>query len=203
MYNLLHATLFASSLTTKTVLKAIRSNANEERQSKGGSQLQEQVQQVPQNCTSSATQGVHEQVQQANMDSITPASQGVHERSNDSTNHEAIEQFEEQGPSSPKRKRGRTQMPSVHVRKERKIIILNEFNQPVGPTKEVVKELGSFLGTLARSETFCPLNVFNWRKLDTKDDMWKYIKEKYDIPGEAKKWVFEAVCSAWRKLRVN
>ncbi|XP_016494980.1 uncharacterized protein LOC107814148 isoform X2 [Nicotiana tabacum] len=90
-------------------------------------------------------------------------------------------------------------MPSVHGRKDRKIITLNEYNQPVGPTKEVVQELDSFLGTLARSETFCPLNVFNWRKLDTKDDMWKYIKEKYDIPGEAKQWIFESVCSAWRK----
>nr|XP_018630042.1 uncharacterized protein LOC108947038 isoform X2 [Nicotiana tomentosiformis]XP_018630043.1 uncharacterized protein LOC108947038 isoform X2 [Nicotiana tomentosiformis] len=175
-----------SSLSTKTVLKAIRSNANGEWQSKGGSQLQEQVQQVPQNSTSLATQGVHEQVQQENMDSITPASQRVHERSDDSTNHETIEQFEEQGPSSPKRKRGCTQMPNVHSRKERKIIILNEYNQPVGPTKEVVKELGSFLGTLAMSGTFCPLNVFNWRKLDTKDDVWKYIKETYDIPDEAK-----------------
>ncbi|XP_019258922.1 PREDICTED: uncharacterized protein LOC109237116 [Nicotiana attenuata] len=172
-----------SLLTTKTALKALRSNANEERQSEGGSQLQEQVPQVPQNCTSSATQGVHEQVQQANMDSITPASQGVHERSDDSTTHEVAEQIEEQGPSSPKRKRGRTQMPRVHVRKERKIIILNEFNQPIGPTKEVVKELGSFLGTLARSGTFCPLN------------------EKYDIPDEAKKWIFESVCSAWRKYK--
>ncbi|XP_009797703.1 uncharacterized protein LOC107765985 [Nicotiana tabacum] len=92
-------------------------------------------------------------------------------------------------------------MPSVHGRKERKIIFLNEYNQPVIPTKEVVKELGSFLGTLARSETFYPLNVFNWRKLDTKDDMWKYIKEKYDIPDEAKQWVFESVCSAWRKYK--
>ncbi|XP_016496033.1 uncharacterized protein LOC107815040 [Nicotiana tabacum] len=117
------------------------------------------------------------------MDSITPASQGVHERSDDSTTHEAVEQFEEQGPSSPKRKRGCTQMPRARGRKERKIIILNEYNQPVGPTKEVVKGLGSFLGTLARSGTFCPFNVFNWRKLDTKDDMWKYIK--FAVLGES------------------
>ncbi|XP_019245218.1 PREDICTED: uncharacterized protein LOC109225080 [Nicotiana attenuata] len=175
--------LKVSLLTTKTALKALRSNANEERQSEGGSQLQEQVQQVPQNCTSSATQGVHEQVQQANMDSITSASQRVHERSDDSTTHEAAEQIDEQGPSSPKRKRDRTQMPSVHGRKKRKIIILNEYNQPVGPTKEVVKELGSFLSTLARSGTFCPLN------------------DKYDIPDEAKQWIFESVCSAWRKYK--
>ncbi|XP_019231529.1 PREDICTED: uncharacterized protein LOC109212351 [Nicotiana attenuata] len=164
-----------SLLTTKTTLKALRSNANEEQQSEGGSQLQEQVEQVPQNCTSSATQGVHKQVQQANMDSITLASQGVHELSDDSTTHE--------DPPRQKRKRGRTQMPNVHGRKERKIIILNEYNQPVGPTKEVVKVLGSFLSTLARSGTFCPLI------------------EKYDIPDEAKQWVFDSVCSAWRKYK--
>jgi len=56
-------------------------------------------------------------------------------------------------------------MPSVHGRKERKLIVLNENNQPIGPTDDVVAELGSFLDTLARNATFCPLNVFNWRKL--------------------------------------
>nr|XP_016442512.1 PREDICTED: uncharacterized protein LOC107767913 isoform X2 [Nicotiana tabacum] len=31
--------------------------------------------------------------------------------------------------------------------------------------------------------------------------MWKHIKEKYDSPDEAKQWVFESVCSAWRKYK--
>ncbi|XP_075078511.1 uncharacterized protein LOC107773588 isoform X1 [Nicotiana tabacum] len=70
-----------------------------------------------------------------------------------------------------------------------------------GYMNEVVKELGSFLGTLARNGTFCPLNIFNWRKLDTKDDMCKYIKAKYDILEEAKPWVFHSIQVAWRKYK--
>ena len=42
-------------------------------------------------------------------------------------------------------------MHDVHARKERKLIILNSQNQPVGPTDDVVIELSSFLGTLARN----------------------------------------------------
>jgi len=67
-------------------------------------------------------------------------------------------------------------MQNVHGWSESKLIVLNELNQPIGPTKEVVSELGSFLGTLARNGTFCPLNVFNWKMLKTHDDMWNYIK---------------------------
>ncbi|XP_019226606.1 PREDICTED: uncharacterized protein LOC109208053 [Nicotiana attenuata] len=92
-------------------------------------------------------------------------------------------------------------MPSVHGRKERKLIVLNENNQPIGPTGDVVAELGSFLGTLARNAAFCPLNVFNWRKLQTKEDMWIYIKGKYDIPDAAKRWVFDSIQNAWRKYK--
>ncbi|MCD9641960.1 hypothetical protein HAX54_028519 [Datura stramonium] len=42
------------------------------------------------------------------------------------------------------------------------------------------QELSSFLGTLARNEIFCPVNVFDWRKLKTHDDMWNYIKAKME-----------------------
>nr|XP_009796106.1 PREDICTED: uncharacterized protein LOC104242723 isoform X2 [Nicotiana sylvestris] len=92
-------------------------------------------------------------------------------------------------------------MPSIHDRKERKLIVLNENNQPIGPTDDVVAELGSFLGTLARNATFCSLNVFNWRKLQTKEDMWIYIKGKYDIHDAAKRWVFDSIQNAWRKYK--
>ncbi|KAH0696656.1 hypothetical protein KY290_015910 [Solanum tuberosum] len=89
-------------------------------------------------------------------------------------------------------------MQVVHGRSERKLILLNELNQPIGPTKEVVSELGSFLGTLARNKTFCPLNIFNWKMLKTHDDMWNYIKEKYDIPEVGKVWALGAIKLAWR-----
>ncbi|XP_070026200.1 uncharacterized protein [Nicotiana sylvestris] len=82
---------------------------------------------------------------------------------------------EDNGPSSEKRKRGKTQMQSVNGRKDRKQIVLNENNQPIGPTNDYVNKLGSFLGTLARNATFCPLNVFDWRKPETKEDMCKKV----------------------------
>ncbi|MCD7448542.1 hypothetical protein HAX54_043817, partial [Datura stramonium] len=80
-------------------------------------------------------------------------------------------------PSTNKRKRGGTQMQNVHGRSEHKLIVLNELNQPIGSTESIVKKLGSFLGTLARNGTFCPVNVLDWRKLKIHDDMWSYIRE--------------------------
>lgn len=65
---------------------------------------------------------------------------------------------------------------SIHGRREHKLIVLNKHNQPIGPSKAVVNELGSFLGTLARNATLCPLNKCDWRKMDIKEDMWAYTK---------------------------
>nr|XP_033513038.1 uncharacterized protein LOC104100335 isoform X3 [Nicotiana tomentosiformis] len=31
--------------------------------------------------------------------------------------------------------------------------------------------------------------------------MWKYIKEKYDIPDKEKTWAFESIGTAWRKYK--
>ncbi|KAL3324050.1 hypothetical protein AABB24_038297 [Solanum stoloniferum] len=58
---------------------------------------------------------------------------------------------------STQNKRCRTQMHNVYARKERKLILLNRENQPVGPTNDVVIELSSFLGTLAGNVTFAHL----------------------------------------------
>ncbi|XP_019238562.1 PREDICTED: uncharacterized protein LOC109218645 [Nicotiana attenuata] len=128
----------------------------------------------------SATQGVQEHVRQVPMDSITPTLQVVHEQSEDSTNQEAIGQSEEPGPSAPKEK------------------------EALLKCKVCTEGRTSWVTSLAHWEgngTFCPLNVFDWRKLDTKNDIWKYVKEKYDIPEEAKKWVFDSICTAWRKYK--
>ncbi|XP_027775081.1 uncharacterized protein LOC114078420 [Solanum pennellii] len=80
----------------------------------------------------------------------------------------------ELGPVTQKKKRGSTVMQSVHGRKERKLVVLNRYNQPIVPTNAVVTELGSFLGTLARNVMLCPLNIHNWKNMDTKDDLWEY-----------------------------
>ncbi|KAH0712311.1 hypothetical protein KY289_008270 [Solanum tuberosum] len=76
-------------------------------------------------------------------------------------------------PTLNKKTRGGTQMQNVHGRSD-------------------------FLGTLARNGTFCPLNVFNWKMLKTHDDMWNYIKEKYDIPEVGKDWALGEIKLAWR-----
>ncbi|XP_060211759.1 uncharacterized protein LOC132639324 [Lycium barbarum] len=150
-------------------------------------QVREQLQQVPRNSPS-PTQVVLQQVQQTSLHSTPSTAQAVQEQvqqmSQDSTAQEENEQSEEGG---------RTQMQSVHGRSERKLIVLNKYNQPVGPTPAVVAELGSFLGTLARNSTFCPVNVLDWRKLKTHKDMWSYTKEKYDIPDTASKWAFKEI----------
>ncbi|XP_075111404.1 uncharacterized protein LOC142161600 [Nicotiana tabacum] len=85
-------------------------------------------------------------------------------------------------------------MKSVHGQQERKLILINYLNQPVGPTEAVVLEFGSFLGTLARNATLCPLDILDWRKMDTKEDVWEYTKDKYD-----KKYTLEIVQATWRK----
>ncbi|KAM3304596.1 hypothetical protein P3S67_011462 [Capsicum chacoense] len=55
-------------------------------------------------------------------------------------------------------------MEELHGRTNHQLIVLNEMNQPICPTKEVVTEFSSFLGTLARNRTFCPLNL-SWKKI--------------------------------------
>ncbi|KAH0642275.1 hypothetical protein KY290_035532 [Solanum tuberosum] len=96
---------------------------------------------------------------------------------------------------------GRTQMHNVHARKERKLILLNRENYPVGPTDDVVIELSSFLGTLARNATLCPFDILDWRSMDTKQDLWDYTKEKYIIPKAAYNWTMVTIREAWRRHR--
>ncbi|KAH0672684.1 hypothetical protein KY290_024915 [Solanum tuberosum] len=109
------------------------------------------------------------------------------------------EQPEEQAEGvSSKNKRGQTQMHNLNARKERKLILLNRLNQPVSPTEDVVIELSSFLGTLARNATLSP---FDWGSMDTKKDLWDYTNEKYIIPEAAKDWALVTIREAWRRHR--
>ncbi|KAH0695815.1 hypothetical protein KY289_013297 [Solanum tuberosum] len=39
----------------------------------------------------------------------------------------------------------------------------------------------SFLGTLARNATLCLIDIFDWRSMDTKQDLWEYTKFKARI----------------------
>ncbi|KAG5607973.1 hypothetical protein H5410_029465, partial [Solanum commersonii] len=78
--------------------------------------------------------------------------------------------------STKKRQRGQTKMLAVHGRHDRKLIVLNKAGQPVGPSNDVVIQLSSFLGTLGRNATLCPLDIENWKFLDIKQDLWDYTK---------------------------
>uniref|UniRef100_A0A3Q7II08 Ubiquitin-like protease family profile domain-containing protein n=1 Tax=Solanum lycopersicum TaxID=4081 RepID=A0A3Q7II08_SOLLC len=124
---------------------------------------------------------------QVQMNSVTP-------RTNDQPEEQA-------GDVSTPNKRGRTQMHDVHAQKERKMIILNSQNQPVGLTNDVVIELSSFLGTLARNATLCPFDILDWRSMDTKKDLWDSTKEKYIIPEAAYHWAMVTIRDAWRRHR--
>ncbi|XP_042437053.1 uncharacterized protein LOC122023019 [Zingiber officinale] len=96
------------------------------------------------------------------------------------------------------KKRGPTMMHHVHSRgaDERKVIICNEFGQPIGPViqqKNVVIELSQFLGTIGREYKYAPLVYQSWKK------------EKYIIPNVCKSWVLKSIGAAWRgyKCRVK
>lgn len=78
---------------------------------------------------------------------------------------------------------------------------MNRLNQPVGPIDDVVIELSSFLGTLARNGTLCPFDIFDWRNMKSKKDLWDYMKEKYIIPEATKKWTLVTIQEAWRSHR--
>ncbi|KAG5615095.1 hypothetical protein H5410_014919 [Solanum commersonii] len=118
-------------------------------------------------------------------------------------------------------KRGNTVMQSVHGRQECELVVLNRYNQPVGPTNVVVTMLGSFLGTLSRNVILSPLNIHNWKNMDTKKDLWglypglssnishfsfehfivftkiqNKLYKKYDIPDSAKEWALEGIKTA-------
>ncbi|KAH0633026.1 hypothetical protein KY284_035812 [Solanum tuberosum] len=90
----------------------------------------------------------------------------------------------------------------VHGRHDRKLIVLNKAGQPVGPSNDVVIELSSFLGTLTRNATLCPLDIENWKLLDTKQDLWDYIK-KYDIPEIGNRWTLKTIQEAWRRRKFD
>jgi hypothetical protein len=49
--------------------------------------------------------------------------------------------------------------------------------EPIGPTNEAVAEFSSFIGTVARNATYCPLiyTTFKAFTTDEKKAMWKFV----------------------------
>ncbi|KAL2943004.1 Ankyrin repeat domain-containing protein 17, partial [Bienertia sinuspersici] len=99
-----------------------------------------------------------------------------------------------------KKHRGPTKKTDIHARtlEERTPIILNCYGQPIGPTRKDVKDLSRFLGTIARTTEFAPLNYVNWPSVPTHDQIWEYVLEKFMIPPEGRSWVLETVNLSWR-----
>ncbi|KAL2931523.1 Stomatal closure-related actin-binding protein 2, partial [Bienertia sinuspersici] len=99
-----------------------------------------------------------------------------------------------------KKHRGPTKKTDIHARtlEERTPIILNCYGQPIGPTPKDVKDLSRFLGTIARTTEFAPLNYVDWPSVPTHDQIWEYVLEKFMIPPEGRSWVLETVNLSWR-----
>ncbi|KAH0678947.1 hypothetical protein KY284_020032 [Solanum tuberosum] len=164
--------------------------------------VQEQVQQAPMNSSTVVAQVSEKHLQHVPRESPAIEAHDIQDQVQQETqNSEENELSGELGPVTQKKKRGNTVMQNVHGRHERKLVVLNRYNQPIGPTNAIVTELGSFLGTLARNAMLCPLNIHNWKNMDTKIDLWDYTKDKYDIPDSAKKWALEGNKNARRKYK--
>ncbi|XP_009765740.1 uncharacterized protein [Nicotiana sylvestris] len=56
--------------------------------------------------------------------------------------------------------------------------------------QDVVIELVSFLGTLGRNATLCPLDILDWRKMDTKEDIYGNIPRINMIFPKLRKNIF-------------
>ncbi|KAL2893950.1 50S ribosomal protein L13, partial [Bienertia sinuspersici] len=77
---------------------------------------------------------------------------------------------------------GQQKKTDIHARtlEERTPIIPNCYGQPIGPMRKDLKDLSRFLGTIARTTEFAPLNY-----------------EKFMIPLEGRSWVLETVNLSW------
>uniref|UniRef100_A0A3Q7HKC5 Uncharacterized protein n=1 Tax=Solanum lycopersicum TaxID=4081 RepID=A0A3Q7HKC5_SOLLC len=78
-------------------------------------------------------------------------------------------------------------MHNVHARIEHMYILLNNLDQLVCPTENVMTELSSFFGTLRRNEALCPFDTLDLRRMDTKKGFVKLFKFRELL----KYWKFE------------
>uniref|UniRef100_M1D8F0 Ubiquitin n=1 Tax=Solanum tuberosum TaxID=4113 RepID=M1D8F0_SOLTU len=156
--------------------------------------VQRQVQQAPMNSSTVVAQVSEKQLKHVPRESPTIEAHDIQDQVQQEThNSEENELSGELGPVTQKNKRGNTVMQNVHGRQGRKLVVLNKYNQPIGPTNAIVTELGSFLGTLARNAMLCPLNIHNWKNMDT--------KKICGIIPSAKKWALEGNKNARRMYK--
>ncbi|MQM06688.1 hypothetical protein Taro_039517 [Colocasia esculenta] len=102
--------------------------------------------------------------------------------------------------SMEKRKtRGPTCSHEVHgMESDKKIYVeWNDVGQPVGPGG---RSLRTFLGTVARNASKLPIDIFVWNKIPKHliEDVWDFIKRKYDDGELEKKWIMKDISQKWK-----
>ncbi|KAJ6807042.1 uncharacterized protein M6B38_273440 [Iris pallida] len=79
-----------------------------------------------------------------------------------------------------------------------KIIIFNEYGQPVdiGST-----QFSSAVGMIAKAH--CPPGIEDWRRVpkNIKEDIWKSVKNEYQVPEIYKDKILKKANSAWRNWK--
>ncbi|XP_024976208.1 uncharacterized protein LOC112514108 [Cynara cardunculus var. scolymus] len=95
--------------------------------------------------------------------------------------------------SSHRRVRGPTYMPSIWAWEERDRIpvLFNEYGQPVD--KETTNSLSHFMGSLARSGKYCPVDI-SWPQVSTtkKGMLLNFIETKFDLPLGSDDWILKS-----------
>ncbi|KAL6558346.1 hypothetical protein OROMI_018696 [Orobanche minor] len=114
-------------------------------------------------------------------------------------------QMNQEEPSRQKRKRTRGPRVCKDVHEwtldECKTIIISEIGKAIGPDKKKLDKFSSFLGTLARKSSLAPLNKISWHYVGDKDNIWNYVKKKYNISEERKDHVLASVGKLWHKCK--
>ncbi|XP_016192279.1 uncharacterized protein LOC107633157 [Arachis ipaensis] len=103
-----------------------------------------------------------------------------------------------------KKTRGKTLCKTLHAtdfNDRREVEFLQ--GQPIGPTKEVVDNLGQFLGSTVRNPRFVTLLYTSWHGVpdNIKKGMWEYANQKFILPISSKPWVMRGFCRAWKKYK--
>ncbi|MED6152210.1 hypothetical protein PIB30_089677 [Stylosanthes scabra] len=100
--------------------------------------------------------------------------------------------------------RGKTKMLKIHSRtwEEREEVIF-DGGAAVGPTRQRVKDLTNFIGTIGRDSDFITLMYTNWKAVpkQMKKQIWKFINSKFILPKSSKPWVMTGVQGAWKQVQ--
>ncbi|XP_041990245.1 uncharacterized protein LOC121741523 isoform X1 [Salvia splendens] len=147
---------------------------------------------------------------QKTLDMVTPSHhshESVPPLENESLSVD-VEQQEDEGIASSaeiveKQSRGPTYMkniwgrplnlPPIHVE-------YNEFGQAIGGEDST---LCHFLGSIARSGNYCPIDIKSWHAIpkERKTEMIDIVKLRFHVPIIAEKWILESIGLKWRNWK--